>query len=104
MAERSKSKTIARPKSPAAPKPANDQGDLSLADLATGILSKAIRPRITDIRRLAEAVLSGGTAKPKKAKAAGEGKKNKTLPDGKGGKKKKKNKKQAKIPGQKLKN
>jgi len=100
MAERSKT-TSSRRKPPAAPQPANDRGDLTLADLARGILSKEIRPRIADIRRLAEAAVSGGNARPKKAKGDGEGKKNKTRPDEKGGKKKKK--KLAKIPGQKAK-
>ena len=101
MAERIKSKTIARPKPPAAPKPANDHSSLSLSDLARGILSKEIRPRVGDIRRLAEAVIAGAEAGPKKAKAAGEGKKHKTRPDEKGGKKKKN--KLARIPGQKVK-
>jgi len=101
MAERIKSKTIARPKPPAAPKPANDQGELSLTDVARGILSKEIRPRVGDIRRLAEAVLAGGGAKAKKAKADGGKKKDKTRSDEKSGKK---NKKMAKIPGQQTKN
>jgi len=98
MAERTKSTTSTEPESPTA---AEDRSDLSLTDLANGILSKEIRPRVADIRRLAEAVLSGETARPKKAKAGAEGKKNKTRSDEKGGKKKKK--KLAKIPGQRAK-
>jgi len=96
MAARSKT-TSTKPKPPAAPQPANDQGELSLADLARGVLSKEIRPRVGDIRRLAEAALAGADGKPKKAKADGGKKKDKTRSDDKGGKK---NKKQAKIPGQ----
>ncbi|HEY6814115.1 MAG TPA: hypothetical protein VI168_01120 [Croceibacterium sp.] len=101
MAERNKSTTSMKPESPAAPKAANVERDLSLTDLASGILSKEIRPRVADIRRLAEAVLSGGHTKPRKAKADGEGKKTKVRPEEKGGKKKKK--KLAKIPGQRAK-
>ena len=83
--------TGARGKPPAAQEPANDGGELGLADLARGILAKEIRPRAVDVRRLAEAVLAGG-GKPKKAKADGGGKKDKN-----------KKKKLAKIPGQRTK-
>ena len=88
MAGQDKTTTAAKPKPPA-PKPADARDELSVAELARGILSKEIRPRTGDVQRLAEAVLAGG-AKPKKAsKKAG------------GGKKKDKSKKKlAKIPGQ----
>ena len=46
---------------------------LDVKELAEGILSRAIRPRVRDVRRLAEAVLK---KKQKKAKKA-EGKKRK---------------------------
>jgi hypothetical protein len=89
MAGSSKSTTTARGKRPPAPKPAPDSGELSVKELARGIVSKEIRPRAADVRRLAEAVLAGGDGKPKKAKKAD------------GGKKKDKSKKKlAKIPGQ----
>jgi hypothetical protein len=67
---------------------ANDRAELSLADLARGIAAREIRPRVTDIRRLAEAVLA---AEEKRARK-------KT-----GGKKQGKKRKLAKIPGQKAK-
>jgi hypothetical protein len=87
MVGQSKTTTAARRKPPA-PKPADVRDELSLKDLARGILSKEIRSRAVDVRRLAEAVLAGG-AKPKKAGKAD------------GGKKKDKSKKKlAKIPGQ----
>ena len=79
------SKTTAAAKRPA-PAPADNRDELSIAELARGVLSKDIRPRTGDVRRLAEAVLAG--AKPKKKKAKADGKKAK-------GKKK-----LAKIPGQ----
>ena len=41
---------------------------MSAAELARGILAKEVRPRAGDIRRLAEAVLDGRGAKPKKGK------------------------------------
>ena len=108
MAGQTKTTTAARRK-PAAPKPAakpakpaDPRDGLSVGDLARGILSKEIRPRTGDIRRLAEAALAGG-AKPKKAgkdakKSGADGgkKKNKT--------KTKSKKKLAKIPGQHTKN
>jgi hypothetical protein len=91
MAGSSKITTAAKGKRPPTPKPANDRDELSVTDLARGVLSKEIRPRVTDVRRLAEAVLAGGSAKPKKA-----AKKDKAA-DGK--KKDKGKKKLAKIPG-----
>jgi len=91
MAGQRKTTTAAKRKPPARkPEPAAERVELGVADLARGILSKEIRPRIGDIRRLAEAVLAGGSAKPKKAK--------KDKADGK--KKDKSKKKLAKIPGQ----
>ena len=92
MAGENKTTTAAR-RRPPAPKPADARDELSLKDLARGILSKEIRSRAVDVQRLAEAVLAGG-AKPKKAsKKAG------------GGKKKDKSKKKlARIPGQQAKN
>jgi hypothetical protein len=82
-----------RPPAPK-PQPADDRDSLSVADLARGIVSKAIRARALDVRRLAEAVVAGASAKLKKGKkdkAAGEKKKDKGT------------KKLAKIPGQKAK-
>lgn len=71
-------------KSGAKPEPANDEGDLPLADLARGILAREIRPRIAQIRRLAEAVLTAaergakkGGKKGKLARIAGQKKKRK---------------------------
>jgi len=100
MAGQRKTTTPAKRKPAAArpaPKPADARDALSVADLARGILSKDIRSRAHDVRRLAEAVLAGG-AKPKKAKkAAGKG----GADDGK--KKDKGKKKLAKIPGQQTK-
>jgi len=96
MAGQSKATTAARRKPPAA-KPADARDALSAADLARGILSKDIRSRAQDVRRLAEAVLAGG-AKPKKAK------KDAKKGGADGGKKKDKSKKKlAKIPGQQAK-
>ena len=97
MAGQSKGTTAARGKPPApkpAPKPADERDGLSLADLARGVLSKDIRARAGDVRRLAEAVLTDA-AKPKKRKKdkAGSGKK-----------KDKSKKKLARIPGQQAKN
>lgn len=73
----------------AVPAPANDEGELALADLARGIVAREIRPRTADIRRLAEAVLA---AEEKRARKKAGGKK-------KDGKKRK----LAKIPGQRAK-
>jgi hypothetical protein len=67
---------------------ASDRAEFSLADLARGIAAREIRPRVADIRRLAEAVLA---AEEKRARK-------KT-----GGKKQGKKRKLAKIPGQKAK-
>lgn len=91
MAGESKATTATRAKPPAAAAPAAGQDALSVKDLASGILSKEIRPRAADIRRLAEAVLDG-SGKPKKAKDKADG--------GKKDKSKKNKKKLAKIPGQ----
>jgi len=93
MARASKTTTVAKRRTPPAPAPADDRNQLSVADLARGILSKDIRPRAADVRRLAEAVLAGGRAKPKKDK--------KSKADG--GKKAKGKTKLAKIPGQRAK-
>ena len=82
------SKTASAPKRTAPPpKPVDNRDEMSVAELARGVLSKDIRPRIGDVRRLAEAALAG--KKPKKDKKA----------DGK----KAKGKKLAKIPGQRAK-
>ena len=97
MARPSKTTTAAKRK-PAAPKPVDARDGLSLADLARRILTKEIRSRVQDVRRLAEAVLAGG-GKPKKAK------KDAKKGGADGGKKKDKSKKKlAKIPGQQAKN
>jgi hypothetical protein len=97
MAGQSTTTTTAAKRKPRAakpaPKPADARDALGLKDLARGILSKEIRSRAVDVRRLAEAVLAGG-AKQKKAKKAAKGDK----PEG--GKKDKGKKKLAKIPGQ----
>ena len=91
------SKTTAARRKPPAPKPVDERDGLSVADLARGILSKDIRSRAVDVRRLAEAVLAGG-AKPKKSK------KDAKKGGADGGKKKDKSKKKlAKIPGQQAK-
>lgn len=79
-----RNEAVAAKPAKAVPPPANDAGELDLADFARAVIAREIkRPRIADIRRLAEAVLA---AEEKRAK-----KKSK-----KGGKKK-----LAKIPGQK---
>ena len=84
----------------AAPVADNDQAELTLEALAQGILVREVRPRTSDICRLAEAVLAMGSDKnPKKAKALSDGK-DQPKADKKAGKKKKK---LAKIPGQKAK-
>jgi hypothetical protein len=88
-------KTTTAAKGRRAPAPADVRDNLSVADLARGIVSKEIRSRAADVRRLAEAVLAGRAAKPKKAS-----KKDKAD----GGKNKDKSKKKlAKIPGQQAK-
>lgn len=98
MARASKTTTTTRrsaapaPTPAAVPKPADSRDDLTVADLARGVLSREVRPRVSDIRRLAEAVLAAPGAKP------GKGKKGKA-----GGKKAKGKKALAKIPGQKAK-
>ena len=85
---RRKAKTAAKPVE-AVPPPANDEGELALVDLARGIVAREIRPRVADVRRLAEAVLA---VQEKRARTKAGGKK-------KDGKKHK----LAKIPGQKAK-
>lgn len=76
-----------QPQAPAAPAPLPDQAQMTAQDLARAILDRRItRPRISSVRRLAEALL---------AKKAGKAKK-------KGKKADKKVRKLAKIPGQKL--
>ena len=83
-----KAQAKVRAKPPAkAPAAADKRDELSVAELARGILSKDIRARTGDVRRLAEAVVAGG--KPKKDKK-----------DKADGKKAKGKKKLAKIPGQ----
>ena len=52
---------------------------LGLKALAEGILARTIRPRVTDIRRLAEAVLKPGKKKKKKAAKKAERKLSKIL-------------------------
>ena len=84
---RRKAKTAAKPVE-AVPPPANDEGELALVDLARGIVAREIRPRVADVRRLAEAVLAAEEKRTRK-KA--------------GGKKDGKKRKLAKIPGQKAK-
>ena len=81
---RRKAKTAAKPVE-AVPPPANDEGELALVDLARGIVAREIRPRVADVRRLAEAVLAAGRKPDKKKKKKAEGKKRKL----------------SKIPGQK---
>ena len=92
MARGSKTTIAAKRTAPPVPKPADDRDELSVAQLARGILAKDIRPRAGDVRRLADAVLAAG--KPKKDKKA----------KADGAKKAKDKKKLAKIPGQKTKN
>ena len=92
MARESKTTTVTKRGAPRAPAPADNRDELSVAELARGLLSKDIRPRAADVRRLAEAVLAGAKRKKDKKAKADEGKKAK-------GKKK-----LAKIPGQKAKN
>ena len=48
-------------------KPAPVAEAVDLRSLAEGILARTIRPRVTDIRRLAEAVLAGRKKDKKKA-------------------------------------
>lgn len=67
---------------------ATDRTDLTLPDLARAILAREFRPRMGEIRRLAEAALAAAERKKKKKKAAGKAVRKKRL---------------AKIPGQKAK-
>lgn len=71
----------------AAPSPLIDQDALPLKELARGVLAREFRPRVSSIRRLAEAALAQKPAAKKKKKKAAKA----------SGKKRK----QAKIPGQK---
>lgn len=77
------------------PQPANDAGELGLAELAAGVLSRDIRPRVADVRRLAQAVLAAEKQSRKDTKQA-KGKKDKRAAGKKSGKKRK----LAKIPRQ----
>jgi hypothetical protein len=73
------------PEATSAPVVLPDQSEMTPQDLARAILARQIRPRITSVRRLAEALLAKGAKKgKKKAKKAD-----------------KKVRKLAKIPGQK---
>lgn len=71
----------------AVPAPANDEGELTLAELARRILSREVRARVSDVRRLAEAVLTAEEKRGRKKAKKKDGKKPKL----------------AKIPGQKRK-
>lgn len=95
---KSPAKTPARPKATPAPEPANDLGELSLGELARGVLSRDIRPRVSDVRRLAEAILAVEESSRKKTKQAKGIKKDKGDAGKKAGGKKNK---LAKIPRQK---
>ncbi len=96
--------TATKPKAPAA-KPQIDQDALSLEQAAKGVLARKFRPRVSTVRRLAEAVLSA----EEEAKKAGKKKKKKPSDkksakssDKKSGKSSRgKKRKLAKIPGQK---
>jgi hypothetical protein len=90
MAGERRKTAAAKDERPPAPKPADSRDGLSVVELAQGVLSKEIRPRAVDVRRLAEAVAAGGSGKPKKASKKADG----------GKKKDKSKKKLAKIPGQ----
>ena len=62
------------PEGASAPSPAKSAGDtaeLDPAALAEGILSRTIRPRAAEIRRLAEAVLEAARKPAKKKKKKG---------------------------------
>jgi hypothetical protein len=72
MAARSgKASTEEAPPPPAPARPPSDTAALDLQALAEGILARTIRPRVADVRRLAEAVLrkrkKSGKADAKKA-------------------------------------
>ncbi|RIV88138.1 hypothetical protein D2V17_08075 [Aurantiacibacter xanthus] len=77
-----------------------DQDALGLTALAEGVLARDFRPRVSTVRRLAEAVLAlhGDVAELKKA-GSKSAKASSSKSPKKGGKKKKR--KLAKIPGQK---
>ena len=76
----------ATPTLPPAPATPADQGEMTVADLARGVLARELKPRTADVRRLAEAVLAKKAKKKAGAKSAG-----------------KKARKLAKIPGQRKK-
>ncbi len=76
-----------------------DQDALPLAELARAVLAREVRPRVSSVRRLAEAVLEAESAPAAKSGGKGKAKAGADKP----GKKKKKKKKLAKIPGQKKK-
>ena len=95
MAGQSSTTTGAKAR-PVAAKVADDRDQVPLADLARGVLSKEIRPRAADVRRLAEAVLAGSAKKARK-----DARKAQAAKDGR--KKDKSKKKLAKIPGQQTK-
>lgn len=75
-------------------KPVEQVPELALTELARGILSREIRPRVADVRRLAEAVLATSSRPGKDGKQA-KGKKDKGGAGKKSGGKKHK---LAKIP------
>lgn len=88
MAVRSVKKVAGdKPKTPPPAPLAVDSASLSPAELAEAILARTVRPKVADVRRLAEAVLAGKTKKKKKKASEKKA----------GGKKRK----LSKIPGQK---
>lgn len=91
MAPPTKSETPAPPSDPApAPVARPDTTGLSAKQLARMVLAREIKPRVSEVRRLAEAV-AGKPKKPKKDKSAGKS----------SDKRDKAERKLAKIPGQK---
>lgn len=94
MAGNGDKKPDVAPNAAPASKPVGEAQELSLAALAQGILSREIRPRVADVRRLAEAVLAAGVRPGEDSKQA-KGKKDKGGPGKKSGGKKRK---LAKIP------
>lgn len=94
MAEPSETKASAEDSGvPSAAPPATDRASLGLSELAKAILAGTFKPRVGEVRRLAEAVL-GGKSKKKKPKKGAE---KKGAEKKAGGKKRK----LSKIPGQK---
>ncbi|MBV8916335.1 MAG: hypothetical protein JOZ05_25270 [Acetobacteraceae bacterium] len=61
-------KVSAAPEADAAESPKAAEPPLSVAELARGVLGRTLRPRIGDVRRLAEAVLAAEQGKGKKIK------------------------------------